>query len=177
MSNRPATNLESNGLTDGRPAAPARPYWLGLGIMAIGAIWLYGAASLPQTAQHAGIGPGLFVTIIGLALVILGAALTFQIVRGEQFSPQDSEDAMAEAPADTVAFLTAVAAAALPLLTIRQLGFPLTATLVFTLVARAFGSRRLILDLAIGLVLSLVAYFGFVRLGVSLGGFLPLLGR
>ena len=175
MSNRPATDVA--GGVDERPRAPARPYWLGVGIIAIGGAWLYGAASLPQTAQHAGIGPGLFVTVIGAALVILGGALTLQIVRGEKFSPQDSEDAMAEAPADNAAFLTSVAAAALPLLTIRQVGFPLTATLVFALVARAFGSRRVILDLAIGLILSLIAYFGFVRLGVSLGGFLPLLGR
>ncbi len=177
MSNRPAGQIDPPILTGGRPAAPARPYWLGLGIMAIGAVWLYGAAALPQTAQHAGIGPGLFVTAIGAALVVLGAALTVQIARGEQFSPQDSEDAMSDAPADSVALVTAVAAAALPLFMIRQLGFPLTATLVFALVARAFGSRRLVLDLAIGLALSLIAYFGFVRLGVSLGGFLPVLGR
>lgn len=162
---------------DGRQAAPARPYWLGLGVVAIGAVWLYGAASLPQTAQYAAIGPGLFVTVIGAALIVLGIALTVQIARGEQFAPQDSEDAMSDAPADWRALALAVAAAALPLLTIRQLGFPLTATLVFALVARAFGSRRPLLDLAIGLAISLLAYFGFVRLGVSLGGFLPLLGR
>lgn len=145
--------------------------------MAMGAVWLYGAASLPQTAQYAAIGPGLFVTAIGAGLVVLGAVLTLQIARGEQFAPQDSEDAMSDAPADWRALAMAVAAAALPLLTIRQLGFPLTATLVFALVARAFGSRRPVLDLAIGLAISLLAYFGFIRLGVSLGGFLPLLGR
>ena len=163
--------------TGGRNVASARPWWLGLGIVAIGAVWLYGAFSLPQTAQYAVIGPGLFVTLIGVVLIVLGGLLLLQIARGEQFSPQDSEDAMSEAPADSVALVTAMAAAALPLFTIRQLGFPLTATLVFALVARAFGSRRLILDLAIGLALSVAAYFGFVRLGVSLGGFLPLLGR
>lgn len=145
--------------------------------MAMGGVWLYGAASLPQTAQYAAIGPGLFVTAIGAGLVVLGAVLTLQIARGEQFAPQESEDAMSDAPADWRALAMAVAAAALPLLTIRQLGFPLTATLVFALVARAFGSRRPVLDLAIGLAISLLAYFGFIRLGVSLGGFLPLLGR
>jgi putative tricarboxylic transport membrane protein len=148
---------------------------LGIGIIAIGAVWVYGALSLPQTAQYAQIGPGLFVTVIGIGLIGLGALLTWQIVRGEEFKAQDSEDAMADMPADKAALLTAVAATALPLLTMRYLGFPLTATLSFALVARAFGSRRPALDLLIGAALALIAYFGFIQLGVTLGGLFPLL--
>ncbi len=176
MSNNPrsAERLESK---DGRVSAPVRPWWLGVGIIAMGAIWLYGAVSLPQTAQYAAIGPGLFVTLIGLALVILGGFLLWQIAHGEEFAAQDSEDAMADAPADWTAFLTAVAAAGLPLLTMRTLGFPVTAAISFALVARAFGSRRLLLDIVIGAVLSVVAYFGFSRLGVSLGDVVPILSR
>ncbi len=155
--------------------ASARPWWLGVAIVALGLIWLYGAFSLPQTAQYARIGPGLSVTVIGAALVLLGILLLVQIAQGEQFSSQDSEDAAADAPADRRALLMAAAAAALPLLTIRHLGFPLTATLSFALVARAFGSTRPVVDLVIGLTLSLVAYFLFAWLGVTLGGFLPLL--
>lgn len=158
----------------GRRQAPARPWWLAAGIAAIGAVWLYGAFSLPQTAQYARIGPGLFVTAIGAALVLLGALLGLQISRGEHFEAQTSEDAEADAPADTRAFLTALAAAAMPLLTMRHLGFPITAALSFALVARAFGSTRLWLDLAIGFAITTIAYFGFVHLGVTLGGFLPL---
>jgi putative tricarboxylic transport membrane protein len=48
--------------------------------------------------------------------------------------------------------------------------------LSFTLVTHAFGSRRTLLDLAIGFVLSAAAWWGFSHLGISLGGFLPLLG-
>jgi putative tricarboxylic transport membrane protein len=84
---------------------------------------------------------------------------------------------MANAPADKTAFFTAVAAAGLPLITMKYLGFPVTAALSFALIARAFGSRRLPLDLAIGLILALIAYYGFTRLGVGLGAILPILGR
>jgi putative tricarboxylic transport membrane protein len=162
---------------EGSANAPARPWWLGIGIIAIGGVWLYGAASLAQTARYAVIGPGLFVTLIGGTLVLLGLLLILQIAQGERFDAQDAEDALANAPADRVAFYTAVAAAAVPLLTMRHLGFPITATLSFALVARAFGSRRVALDLAIGAALAIVAYFGFTRLGVTLGAFLPFLGR
>ena len=164
-------------IPDGRLGAPLRPWWLGIGIMGIGAVWLYGAASLPQGAQYAVIGPGLFVTVIGIALILLGGLLTAQIARGEQFSPQEAEDAMADAPADRRALVTAALAAALPLLTMRSLGFPLTATLSFAMVAHAFGSRRFVLDLVIGATLSAIAYWGFTRLGVGLGPAFPLLDR
>ena len=52
-----------------------RPYWLGAGIVAIGAVWLWQAATLPQRAQYAQIGPGFFVTAVGAVLVVLGALL------------------------------------------------------------------------------------------------------
>jgi putative tricarboxylic transport membrane protein len=157
----------------GRPRAPARPWWLGLGLIAFGGVWLYGALSLAQTAQYAVIGPGLMVTLVGAGLIALGALLLLQIAGGEEFSPQDTEDAMANAPADRVAFFTATAAAALPIVLTKPLGFPLSAALSFALVARAFGSRRLLLDLVIGAALGTIAFLGFERLGINLGDFFP----
>ena len=159
----------------GGPRA-ARPWWLGAGVVAIGVVWLIGAARLPQGAQYAIIGPGLFVTLIGAGLVVLGVLLTVQIARGERFEPQDAEDAVANAPASWPALLIATAATALPLLTMRWLGFPLTAALSFALVARAFGSRRSLLDLVLGIALGAIAWTGFTRLGVTLGSFLPAFG-
>jgi putative tricarboxylic transport membrane protein len=153
----------------------ARPYWLGLGVMAIGAVWIYGALSLSQTAQYAKIGPGLFLMVIGIVLIALGGLLMWQIAQGEVFNPQETEDAEADAPANWRAFGYAAAAAALPILTMKPLGFPITGALSFTLIARAFGSRRLALDLMIGVVLAVVSYVLFRRLGVTLGGPLPLL--
>jgi putative tricarboxylic transport membrane protein len=164
------------GLAAVPPQRPARPYWIGLLLIVMGGIWLYGAAGLPQGARYAAVGPGLSVTVSGLGLVILGVILIVQIVRGERFDPQDEEDAAANAPMDRAAFLTALAAAGLPILTMRTLGVPATATLCFALVARAFGSRRTLLDLVIGGILASVAWFLFTRLGLQLGRFFPLLG-
>lgn len=169
-------NIRGGGSTTAPSAPPARPYWIGLLLIVMGGVWLYGASGLPQGARYAGVGPGLAVTIAGLGLVVLGIILMVQIARGESFEPQDAEDAVANASMDRVAFLTALAAAGLPILTMRTLGLPLTATLSFTLVARAFGSRRTVLDVVVGAILASLAWVLFTRLGLQLGRFFPPMG-
>jgi putative tricarboxylic transport membrane protein len=163
---------------DGRSAVPTspRPYWIGVGLVLIGAIWLYGGFGLPQGARYAAVGPGLIVTISGAALVLLGIILMLQIWRGESFRPQDAEDAVADAKMDKRAFFTALVAVALPVAIMSPLGLPFTATLSFVLVANAFGSRRWWLDLLYGAILSCLAWFLFTRLGLQLGRFFPPLG-
>lgn len=153
-----------------------RPYWLGAAVAAIGAVWLYQASFLPQRAQYAQIGPGFFVSVVGAGLVVLGALLVWQIHRGETFEAQETEDADADAHASWPGLLLSVAAAAVPLLTIDVLGFPATAAIMFLLVTRAFGSRRYLLNAAIGIAFGLVCWFGFSALGVQLGGPFPLAG-
>ena len=153
-----------------------RPWWLGLAVIAIGAVWVQQGYGLPKMGGYAGVGPGDFVMIVGLALIALGLALIAQIARGASFEPQEAESAEAGAPPSRKALAFAAAGAAIPLLTMRPLGFPLTAMLAFALVTHAFGSRRLALDCGIGLALGLICWFGFSRLGVTLGGALPLAG-
>lgn len=166
--------MTAAGRNGGASAPPSRPWWLGVAVIAIGAVWLYEARTLPQMAQYAVVGPGLFVTLVGAGLVLLGVLLLAQIARGERFEPQEAEDADARRSADWRALGTTLVAAAVPLVTIRRLGFAATASLVFAIVARAFGSRRLLVDLVIGLVIGTLAWFLFSRLlGVELPGFLP----
>ncbi len=167
---------KTQGTESRRPAAGSRPYWLGIGVMAIGAVWFYGGGTLPQGARYAAVGPGLFVTVAGVGLLVLGAILTLQIARGETFQPQDAEEANAEAPMDKTAFFTALLAAAIPIIIMKPLGLPLTATISFMSVARAFGSRRWALDLFIGAILASISWVLFTRLGLQLGHFFPPLG-
>jgi putative tricarboxylic transport membrane protein len=153
-----------------------RPWWLGLAVIAIGGLWLYQGQSLPQLGGYAALGPGFFVSVIGGLLMICGVTLLVQIARGETFNPQDAEDAEAESKASWPAFFYAAAGCSVPLLTMIPLGFPLTAMFSFALVTRAFGSKRIVMDSAIGLVLGIICWVGFSKLGVSLGGILPLAG-
>lgn len=147
-----------------------------MAVGALGGVWLHGALSLPQAATYAVIGPGLFVTVVALGLILLGLLLLVAVARGERFEPQDAEDADPDRPPSRRAFWMTAAGGALPIALIRPLGFPLAAALTFALVARAFGSTRLVHDLAVGLALGAGCWLLFSRLlGLALPGFLPVL--
>ena len=154
----------------------SKPWWLGIAVILLGAICLYSGSSLPSTAQYAAIGPGLFVNLAGLGLVILGILLTIQIARGEKFESQDTENASGSTPMDKRAFITALIGCLIPALTITTLGLPLTAMLTFTLIARAFGSSKLLIDLISGFLLGALSWLLFSYLGLQLGEFFPLIG-
>ena len=152
--------------------AGGRPWWLGLAILVMGAVWLNGARGIASTTNYVGVGPAAIVFAVGIVLILLGFLLTVQALRG-QWVPSDEEE---EASFSRQAFLTALAGVCVPLLTIRWLGFPFSAMLAFTLVTHAFGSRRTLLDLGIGALIASLAWLGFSRLGISLGPFFPMLG-
>ena len=70
-----------------------------------------------------------------------------------------------------------VAGAVLPqLLLMRRPRFPVTGALSYTLIARALGARTLVFNFAIGVVLASLCWYAFEKLGVQLGGFIPVLG-
>jgi len=152
------------------------PWWLGLAVIFMGAVCFYASTGLAATAQYAAVGPGMFVAGIGLGLMGLGVLLLVQIARGEVFEPLEAENAAPGQSMDKRAFFTALLAAVVPALTIELLGLPLTAMLSFMLVARAFGSKRLVSDLVFGFVLGGVCWFLFGWLGLQLGDFFPLAG-
>ena len=154
----------------------SKPRWLSISVIVLGAICVYIGSKLPSTAQYAAIGPGLFVNLAGLGLMILGILLTIQIARGEKFEAQDTENASGSTPMDKKAFFTATLGCLIPALTITFLGLPLTAMLTFALIARSFGSNKLLSDLIIGFILGGLSWLLFSYLGLQLGDFLPLIG-
>ncbi|MFD1881395.1 tripartite tricarboxylate transporter TctB family protein [Paracoccus pacificus] len=158
------------------PESQPRPWWLAVAVILLGLVCLWGASSLPPASRYAGIGPGSFAMIIGGALVILGGLLGVQIWRGERFEPQETENADASGRMNPRAFFYALLAVSLPIVTMKTLGLPFTAMLSFTLVARAFGSKTLVLDIITGAILGSLAWFLFDKLGLQLGAFFPLAG-
>lgn len=154
----------------------SRPYWLSVVIIGLGLVCLMGGLSLPAASRYAGIGPGAFPIFIGAALMFLGLLLAIQIYRGVNFTAQGTENADLDLPMNPKAFLLALVAAGLPILTLKTFGLPLTAMVSFTLVARSFGSAKPGWDLLTGLILGVLSWFLFDRLGLQLGGLLPIAG-
>lgn len=153
-----------------------RPWWIAAGTVAWGAIVLWKAAELPQFDQHAGIGPGFLPSSVGLGLIVLGLLLAWQIHRGVRFEEQGAEDVTDDHVVNYGALGLAAAACALPLLTMKPLGFVLTCTGCFVLVAAAFKSHRYALNAVIGFAFAVLCWWAFRKLGVQLGGFLPIAG-
>lgn len=153
-----------------------RPYWIAAGTVGWGVIVLIKAAELPQFDQYAHIGPGLMPTVIGAMMVLLGLILAVQIRRGVPFEEQAAEDVNADHRVSYRALALAGAACALPMLTMKPLGFVITCAGCFVLIAAAFKSRRWLLNFVIGLAFTAVCWWLFRKLGVQLGGLLPIAG-
>mgnify|MGYP001601734591 FL=1 len=88
----------------------------------------------------------------------MGLLLALQIYRGVPFEEQDAEDVSEDHAVNYTALCLAAAACALPMLTMKPLGFVITCTGCFVLVAAAFKSRRWHLDLVLGLGFSLLCW-------------------
>ncbi len=153
-----------------------RPWWIAAGTMGWGAIAIWKAAELPQFDQYAGVGPGFMPSAVGVGLVMLGLMLAWQIHRGVKFEEQGAEDVNEDHSVNYGALALAAAACALPMLTMKHLGFVITCTGCFMLIAAAFKSRSHVLNAAIGLGFSLLCWWLFRKLGVQLGGLRPIAG-
>jgi putative tricarboxylic transport membrane protein len=96
---------------------------------------------------------------------VFGVLLLVQALRGG-WQPAEERDLAI----DWRAIAWVAAGLALNAALIVPLGFTLSSALMFTVIARGFGSSNLLRDAGIGVALSLIAYFGFAKaLGVSLG--------
>ena len=146
---------------------PAKPplgdLFVSLGVLALGGFFAYGALQINVTQSYARVGPRFFPFLVTAGLLICGAILLAQALRGRAADPEGGEDVDADAPTDWRAVaLVAVGLVGTALL-MERLGFPLTAGLLFWAVAFAFGSRSPFAPVY-GLALAFVVYLAFTRL-------------
>lgn len=167
MSNAPQDSGEAGG------GAQQRPWWLAAGVLAVGAILIFDALRMPLGQTYAALGPGFFVLVIGAALVILAGVLAYQMASGVAFEPEAAEGADLDQPISWYGLALAGAGVASPIALIPWLGFPMAGGIAYAFITRAYGSRRTIIDLPIGLAVASLTWLAFTRLGVQLGSFLP----
>lgn len=141
---------------------------VGIFVLLLGGLAIWQAAAIPASPIYAQVGPKAVPYAVGAGLLLLGAGLTASALRGGW--SWTLEEVEAAPPANRKALGLLLAGLAANLVLIGPLGFSIAATVQFVLVAAAFGSRRLLRDLLLALVLSLAVWFGFVEgLGVNIG--------
>lgn len=147
-------------------AKPAMPEALiGLGLLVTAALVLWQTMVMPVSPMYSKVGPTVFPYMTAFGLALFAVLLIVQAWRGG-WQPDDEKEVGIDWK--SVAFVAAGLVANVAL--IKPLGFSFASTLLFVLVAHGFGSRKPLHNAAIGLVLSLAAYFGFAKaLGVNIG--------
>lgn len=134
--------------------------------MGIGVVWATTLVSV--SPAYARIGPSFFPRIVGAALVVLGTLLLVSARTGTWRCEATDLD---EPRPDLIPMAWVGGGLVLNLLLIAPLGFILSSSLMYLMVAKGFGARRIWLAALIGFVLALVAYYGFAQLlGLRMGG-------
>ena len=147
----------------------ARPdFAVGLGVLALGLLTAWQAAVIPDTPVYAAVGAKLVPWLVAALLTALGVGLCGSALRGGwSHTLEDMQDAP---PTNWRALGLLAAGLVVQVALIDWLGFVIASTILYVLVCAAFGSRRVLLNLIIGLIVTVVAYLAFSRLlGVNIG--------
>ena len=127
---------------------------LGGGVLALGLFVAVETAQLKVAASNAAIGPRLFPFLIATGLIVVGGALL-----REAFFGHIAHEGGFELDWRAVALVSGGLIA--EMLLVERAGWIIAATILFVLTARAFRSRKLAIDLALGVGLATLAFVVF----------------
>jgi putative tricarboxylic transport membrane protein len=127
----------------------------GIALVVAGALLLLGTTAIAVAPSYSRVGPRVFPFAIAGGLMIVGLLYTIESWKAAQ-TPVDEHDVSIWPIAMISAGIVADA------LLLERLGFILSSTILFMLVAAAFGSRRYLRDAVTGLALASLAYVTFV---------------
>jgi putative tricarboxylic transport membrane protein len=115
------------------------------------------------------VGPRVFPYVVGAAMLVLAVLLAVATARGDVAEGEEGEDIDLTSPPDWLTVGKLVGILVLNMLLVNVLGWAITGALLFAGCAWALGSRTLLRDLVVGIVLSLGTwYFFYVGLDVPL---------
>jgi putative tricarboxylic transport membrane protein len=140
---------------------------LAVGVIVLGAIVLWETRDIRITPMNSRIGPRVIPYVVGAGLVIVGIWLVIDILLGHRAKPggggEDSEDADPTLPTDwiTIGFIAAALVAYLIL--IERAGFIIASAVLFFGAAFGMGSRRVIRDGVVAIVMSVAVFLLFTR--------------
>ena len=147
---------------------------LSLGVIALGIGVAGVTATLPSEGGYAGIGPNFIPAVVAGGIIVLGIWLAIEAFAGGWRDAPEHVDRFEPAP-----FVWVSAGLFAHMALIGWAGFIIAGTVLFACVARGFGSRRIVRDIAIALVFTLGIYLFFVKLlnvNLPAGWLSPVLG-
>jgi putative tricarboxylic transport membrane protein len=145
--------------TGGRPLGEL---FLGFALVLLGTLILAGTLSITVAPVYSRVGPRVFPFVVAAGMIVLGILYAIESWKGAQ-TPA------AEHAVNLWPIMLISGGIILDALLMPSLGFILSSTILFVLVAIGFGSRRYLRDGLVGLALSAVAYVTFVYgLGLKL---------
>jgi putative tricarboxylic transport membrane protein len=143
---------------------------LALAAALFGALIVWQTTLIRLTPAYSKVGPRVIPYIVGVGLIVVGVWLAYEALTGRAaMGTADSEDADPTLPTDWRCISLLALALLAYLLLIERAGFIIASATLFVVAAFAMGSRRLVRDIAIGIVMGTVLYLVFNRgLGLSL---------
>jgi putative tricarboxylic transport membrane protein len=132
-------------------------------VLVLGVFVAVETAMLRTGPGYSAIGPKLFPWLVAAGLLVVGVALLSEARAGAIAHPVGFD-------LDLPPALAVSAGLVAQMILIKPAGFVIASAVLFVAVAYAFGSRRLALNAAVGLVLCAATYIAFTR---GLGLVLP----
>ena len=139
---------------------------ISLGLIALGTFVIWETRTIADPQGYAQIGPRLFPYIVGCGLTLFGAVLAWQAMAGGWRNVPVEQ---AHRRPDGSAFVIITAGVLLHMAIIGWAGFIIASTALFVLAARGFGSKRIVRDAVIAVILAIAVFLIFtLALGLSL---------
>lgn len=127
-------------------------------VLLLAAVFGIGATQLQSDPGYAGIGAAFVPGVVSIFLAIVGALLLWQALSG---GFRNFTDEVATVAADYRGAIWVTAGILLMAALITRLGFVIAATILFTCVARAFGSKTPVRDVITGAILVFPVFWLF----------------
>ena len=138
--------------TGGRPLGEL---FLGFALVLLGTLILTGTLSITVAPAYSRVGPRVFPFVVAAGMIVLGILYAIESWKGAQTPAEDH-------PVNLWPIVLISGGIIVDALLMPSLGFILSSTILFVLVAVGFGSRRYLRDGLVGLALSAVAYVTFM---------------
>lgn len=132
-------------------------------LLLLGIIVLIDTNNMLVPPGSGSVGPQVFPTIIGIFIIAVSIILAIEILRGNYGQPEGTEFGEIKAKTDWKTLSTVAASILTYPFLIERAGFVIASTVVFFGVGYAYGARKLIRNLLIALIFSLIVFLTFTE--------------